>query len=172
MRMLMFAGLFALLTSAAAAQITPHPPSHPTTVPPPTTIPLRCADLTIAGFNRVAGIPGAPPLAANERVYEFDVKNIGLTAYNAPSSSTQWIAIEFVTPTGVVPGVGMAVLPHAATGAVSLAIGATWHGYIRMSIPASIHAPYPPARMAIRFAGSTTGLDCNHGNDTVPLTFS
>lgn len=145
------------------------------TRPPPPPIP-RCADLAVTSLGFVSTIPREAPLAANEVALQYDVHNAGTSMYVAPSGASQSLSLEYSTPGGVhqiatasLPPRAAAATPASAAG-VTLAEGASWRGYMRMTLP--MEARRWPLRLKISFAQSSSPYaarisDCDPDNDQV-----
>lgn len=152
-----------------------HGPPPP---PPPPPIP-RCADLAVTSLGFASAVPGGAPLATDEVALEYDVHNAGTAMYVAPSGASQALSLEYSTPGGV-HQVGSIPLPQPAAGAtaasapqgVTLAQGASWRGFMRVTLPAQ--ARRWPLRLRLSFAQSSSPYaprisDCDPENDEAPV---
>jgi hypothetical protein len=146
----------------------------------PAAAPLpRCADLGIAGYAFVGAVPGAPPLAADEIAVQWDIHNGGNAPFTASSAQAQTLTLEYSTPSGVHQIASMTVPapPSGATaasaGAVTLAAGQSWRGYLRTTLPPEsrrwqLHLKLTFAAVTSIYAAPVS--DCDSDNNEITLS--
>jgi hypothetical protein len=137
--------------------------------PPPPPLP-RCPDLGLGAHAFVSEIPGQAPLAENEIAISWIIHNSGSAPYVAPNADAQMLTLEYLTPAGAQP-LAATSLPSPAPegGAVALAQGQNWRGYMRATL--TPEAQRRRLRMRLNYAGEDRRPpnDCSTANNQLML---
>lgn len=137
--------------------------------PPPV---MRCPDLAVGAYAYVTAVPGGEPLTGDEVALQWNVSNGGNAPYAARNAEAQSLMLEYSSPGGA-QQLGVTPIPQQAdanAGAVSLAQGQSWRGYLRVHMPPE--ARRRTLRLRIHYGGDgrTPPNDCDTANNAVVIT--